>query len=116
MSQAGPSYCHFPVGRDLEYFEQLSAEKKYTRYVNGFPKQEWRKQEGVRNEALDCRVYSVAALHALFVSGLRLNQLCQQFDLLLKGEIVAAQTPRPAVAAPDAEQQYRRPIRFKVEV
>ena len=56
IRESGPGYCHFPIGRDLEYFEQLTAEKKFTRYHNGFPKQEWRKPANARNEALDCRV------------------------------------------------------------
>ena len=43
VKEPGPGYCHFPLGRDLEYFEQLTAEKKYVRYHNGFPKYEWRK-------------------------------------------------------------------------
>jgi len=32
VKDVGPSYCHFPLGRDLEYFEQLTAEKKFIRY------------------------------------------------------------------------------------
>ena len=59
IREPGPGYCHFPIGRDLEYFEQLTAEKKFTRYHNGFPKQEWRKPANARNEALDCRVLRV---------------------------------------------------------
>ena len=50
LRDVGPGYCHFPIGRDLEYFEQLTAERKFTRYHNGFPKQEWRKPANARNE------------------------------------------------------------------
>ena len=75
----GPGYCHFPLGRDLEHFEQLIAEKKFTRYHNGFPKQEWRKPANARNEALDARNYAYAALCALYASGLKLAAHCDRF-------------------------------------
>ena len=55
IGSRGRVIATFPIGRDLEYFEQLTAEKKFTRYHNGFPKQEWRKPANARNEALDCR-------------------------------------------------------------
>lgn len=57
-------YCHFPLERDLEYFEQLTAEKQITKYHKGFPRREWVKTRR-RNEALDCRVYAYAALKIL---------------------------------------------------
>lgn len=57
-----PGYCHFPAGRSVDYFKQLTAEKQITKFVKGFPVAEWHKKEGVRNEALDCRVYAFAAL------------------------------------------------------
>jgi phage terminase large subunit GpA-like protein len=61
INEPGPGYCHFPADRDLDYFRQLTAEKMMTKYVKGFPKREYRKIEGRRNEALDCRVYAYAA-------------------------------------------------------
>ena len=61
INEPGPGYCHFPEGRDIDYFRQLTAEKMVTKYVKGFPKREWHKQDGRRNEALDCRVYAFAA-------------------------------------------------------
>lgn len=62
IAAPGPGYCHFPKGRDPEYFRQLTAEKLVTRYHKGFAKKEWEKSSGQRNEALDCRVYAMAAL------------------------------------------------------
>jgi phage terminase large subunit GpA-like protein len=64
MQDEGPGYCHFPLERDLEYFEQLTAEKLITKFYKGFPRKEWVKARP-RNEALDCRVYSYAALKIL---------------------------------------------------
>lgn len=57
----GPGYCHFPDSRDPEWFHQLTAERLVTRYSKGFPIREWHKTRP-RNEALDARVYALAAL------------------------------------------------------
>jgi phage terminase large subunit GpA-like protein len=51
---------HFPHDRDDEWFAQLTAEKLVTKYQRGFPIREWVKTRP-RNEALDCRVYAMAA-------------------------------------------------------
>jgi phage terminase large subunit GpA-like protein len=50
IQEPGPGFCHFPLGRELEYFEQLTAEKKFTRYHNGFPKQEWKNTRSVASK------------------------------------------------------------------
>lgn len=71
--QAGPGYCHFPEGRDGEYFRQLTAERVVTRYVQGFPQRVYVKDPSTRNEALDCRVYAYCALVALNVNWGRLQ-------------------------------------------
>ena len=62
LDSPGPGYCHFPAGRSLKYFEQLTAEKPVTIYKNGFPHRTFILEKGRRNEALDCRVYAFAAL------------------------------------------------------
>lgn len=64
IGEAGPGYAHFPARDpyDEKYFKQLCSEKKITKYVQGVAKQVWVKvHESVRNEALDCRVYGIAA-------------------------------------------------------
>ena len=58
----GGGYCHFPEGKDIEYFRQLTSEKKITKYQKGVPKRQWVLPSGRRNEALDCRVYAYGAL------------------------------------------------------
>lgn len=74
VAPPGPGTMHFPLQRDVVYFEQLTAERCVTRYVKGHPKREWVKDASRRNEALDCRVYAYAALHALIAMGLSLNK------------------------------------------
>jgi phage terminase large subunit GpA-like protein len=58
-------YCHFPIDYPEKYFLQLTAEKRTPiKKPNGSTVYEW-KQIRPRNEALDCRVYAMAALYVL---------------------------------------------------
>ncbi len=61
VERPGPGFCHVPSDRGADWYNQLTAEKLMTRYVKGFPVREWH-QTRPRNEALDCRVYALAAL------------------------------------------------------
>ncbi|MEO5375478.1 MAG: phage terminase large subunit family protein [Alphaproteobacteria bacterium] len=55
-----PTYCHFPR-YEPEFFKQLTAEQLVRRTTRtGYPVTEWVKTRP-RNEALDCRVYAMAA-------------------------------------------------------
>ena len=66
VEETGPGYCHFPISYESNYFRQLCAEKKITKFVAGKSKQIWVKvSANARNEALDCRVYAVAAVRIL---------------------------------------------------
>lgn len=67
IDEPGAGYCHFPgeeFGYDEEYFAQLCAEKAITRYHAGNAVRVYEKTRA-RNEALDLKVYGVAALHIL---------------------------------------------------
>ena len=64
IEDPGPGYMHFPIKYDLEYFNQLTAEKVSIKYSRGYPHRVWTKMRA-RNEALDIRVYSMAALAIL---------------------------------------------------
>lgn len=63
----GPRYCHFPSGHGYDdgWFAQLTSERAVTRYHRGFPRRVYEKSSGARNEALDKRVYALAALDIL---------------------------------------------------
>lgn len=77
MLPGGARTIHFPTalradgseedfGFNSEYFKQLTAEKMRTRYSFGQPYFVFDKDNNaVRNEAIDVRVYSFAALHSL---------------------------------------------------
>ncbi len=64
--EPGPAYCHFPISYkfDEEYFKQLTAEERRTKFVKGFAVKEWHKIRK-RNEAFDLAVYNLAARELL---------------------------------------------------
>jgi phage terminase large subunit GpA-like protein len=74
IKEQGAGYCHFPQHYTDEYFKQLTAEKVVKKYHKGFHRREWIKVRP-RNEALDCRVYALAALNIL---GISVNMLAQK--------------------------------------
>ena len=74
--EPGPGYCHFPAHYDDEYFRQLTAEQIVTRFSKGFRKREWKKIRP-RNEALDYRVYVLAAYALLNAN---INQFANRID------------------------------------
>lgn len=90
VAEPGPGYIHFAGDLDEEWFAQLAAEKAVRRSVKGQLRIEWVKQRP-RNEALDCVVYALAALHIVAPRG------------------VPKAAPAPAPAAP--EQPLSAPIR-----
>jgi phage terminase large subunit GpA-like protein len=101
IKEPGAGFCHFPVGREDEYFSQLTAEKMVTRFRKGYKKREWVKTRP-RNEALDCRVYALAALG---IMNLNLNSLANRFA-------ASAEKARPEdkIEPVQASQPVRRPM------
>lgn len=76
IREAIDGYCHFPISDDYNetYFQQVTAEKRVRKYRRGVPYFEWDAGHR-RNEALDCRVYALAALRILVQHrGLRLGK------------------------------------------
>jgi len=61
IESPGAGYIHFPADVDDEFFAQLTAEQVLTKYRRGRPVREWHARRE-RNEALDCFVYSYAAM------------------------------------------------------
>lgn len=100
IGEAGPGHCHFPAGRDLEYFRMLTAERVVKSWRRGVLIREWRNDPGVHNEALDCRVYAYAALQGLVALGLRIaDEAARVADLPLfaaRPAALARAEPAPA--------------------
>ncbi len=67
IESEGPGYCHFPDDPstfDDEFFAQLTAEQQVPIVRDGLKVMVWRKRRD-RNEALDLRVYAMAALERI---------------------------------------------------
>lgn len=71
LTEPGPGFIHFPrdPSFDDEYFAQLTAEKLVTKMRGTRPIAVW-VQTRPRNEALDCKVYALAALR---LAGIKLD-------------------------------------------
>lgn len=93
----GPGYMHFPTTRDLGYFQQLTAERSVVKFKAGRKYRVWEPRPGLANEALDCRVYSYAALQGLLHMGLKLNA-----EALAIAKTIGPTVARPV--DPDADQ------------
>jgi len=67
-----PGSMHFPVGRPQEWFEQLTSEEgQYKKGLKVYVKIR------NRNEALDCRVYALAALRSI---GVGIDDIVNSFE------------------------------------
>lgn len=81
-------YCHFPKSHGPEYYAQLTSERWRVQYTAGKAKRIWEPiSVGRRNEALDCRCYSMAALDLIKPDWVLLEK-----NLAARSE-AAAQTP-----------------------
>jgi phage terminase large subunit GpA-like protein len=70
----GPATFHFHADLDDEWFAQLVAERRVVTVRRGRRVTAWICPDGERNEALDCVVYAMSALHALYARGLRFDR------------------------------------------
>lgn len=95
IKEQGPGYCHFPKRYDEEYFRQITAEKVITRYHRGFAKRVWEKKgRMIRNEALDCRVYALAAFALL---GTNINKLADRIERRMRRDQPEPEDQQPEV-------------------
>ena len=88
VDRPGPGYCHFPLDRERDWFEMLVSE----RIIVERGERKFSKPAGARNEALDCRAYATAALHALYMSGFKLADQAARMKSMVAGK------PDPAAA------------------
>lgn len=96
MDEPGPGYCHFPSARDDEYFKQLTAEKVVIKYHKGYAKRAWIKTR-TRNEALDVRVYAIAAFSILNVN---MDSLVRKFYANVERRISSDEDKKPVKPHP----------------
>lgn len=116
---AGPGAIHFSKDLPDEFFAQLTAERRQTRYRHGHKVEEWVKNKADRNEALDLQVYNLAAAYWLSLhkkrphdwEALRMKIAPPTADMFTGGTAPAPQPqPQAAEAAPKpATVLSRRP-------
>jgi phage terminase large subunit GpA-like protein len=80
-----PGYMHFPDRFPLEFFEQLTAEKKISTKKHGQIVQEWIPLRA-RNEAFDLKVYNLIALRIAYPDRSALNAAVDRIALNAKRE------------------------------
>lgn len=101
----GPGFIHLHAGLPPDFERQLTAERPVIRFTKGFPHHEWRLPNGARNEALDCAVYSMAALEGMKAEGFDLEAAAKAAaerrpvhqDLRPLPEPEGEETPGPAL-------------------
>lgn len=116
ITEFGNGYMHFR--RDIcdrAYFDSLTAEKLITKFTKGFPKREWVKIRP-RNEALDTRVYSYAALKILNPNFERIGERLKTNNiknklLQIKEELQAGKPQKEIMA--DNKEDYAVKLRKK---
>lgn len=85
VKKPGSGYCHFHSSLDEEHFLQLTAEELRVKWKKGRRVESWEKVRE-RNEALDCFVYALAALHIRGLRFLGHSAPAQQTDMDLPSE------------------------------
>lgn len=105
IDEPGPGYCHFRADRDDEYFRQLTAEKMVLKYHKGYAKRTWIKTR-TRNEALDVRVYAIAAFSILNVN---MDSLARKFYANVESRSNSVEEKKPEKPHPLAAP--KRPTR-----
>jgi phage terminase large subunit GpA-like protein len=103
LKMADPPMVHFSAELPADFYSQISAERLVTKYIKGFPRMEWVKARGDRNEALDCMVYGYAA--AVFAGLKRTNWALLRQRIEAKKPAEKPAEPAPAATPPAAPQR-----------
>lgn len=77
-----PGYCHFPFGREEDYFKQFTAERRVQKWKGARKILVWENPKKARNEAFDNRVYAYAALEGLKTLGWDLDKITREQRLI----------------------------------
>ena len=98
LTAHGPGYMHIPLTYTLEWCQQLMGERIVTRWTQGISQKGFEPKPGVRNEALDARVYAMAGVEIL-----RPNY--RKLALRLQSEAVS-----PENDPPEAPEKQESPV------
>jgi phage terminase large subunit GpA-like protein len=108
-------FLHFPITErlDLEFFEQLTNEKRVKVMRRGREVKEWKLASGKRCEAWDCLVYAYAAYQWRFpIIKTQIDKRLEQY----KGSKVAPILPNVAQQAPIEEVKEQGVEQIEEEV
>ena len=108
-----PGFCHFPE-YEPQHFKDLTSEKATIKLVRGYAKEVWVKSPGVRNEALDCRVYARAAAAVIGIDRFRekdWDKMARQLGKAPAKAETPPQTEQPAQAEVPVPTKPKRPVR-----
>lgn len=117
LLDVGPGYIHFPRrdAYDEEHFRQLAAEEKRNQYDKGVLKGYHYVKTRTRNEALDLKVYNLAAMMLLNPHFEKLAKRIESYVPQEELQPVAAVVDDPApIAAPPqpAASELQKPASF----
>ena len=103
IGEPGPGFVDFPSGLPDDFFEQLTAERRVTRYLRGQPRVEWVLEKGRRNEALDCAGMADAAAESFGLSRAPWDKL-EQLRNPLQRDLLAASGAQASSSTPAGEE------------
>jgi phage terminase large subunit GpA-like protein len=108
ITEHGPGHMHFPDDREEDYFKQLRSERPVTRYTRGQGVRKWEKlRPSIRNEALDLRVYAMAAL-AILRPNFKALQKKRAAGIVEAPQVVEEQEMQIETEEEQAPQEQRR--------
>jgi phage terminase large subunit GpA-like protein len=108
VNRPGWGYAHFPDHRDEEWFKQLTGERLITRYDRaGNPIREWHRTYHAV-EALDCRVYALAALYLSDIDLERVSERRAAKDRTIKPVRKPTEETEKWIKPPRQSQWLRR--------
>lgn len=116
LKEPGAGYCHYPTTYDEFYFRMLTAETYVIKYRRGHPYKVWSLKQGTRNEALDCRVYAMAARYSFNLDMTRRMEMLEKKAIdVIKSPIQEEDDLSPKIVPeslrPETLVKKRKPIR-----
>ncbi len=104
VKESGPKFCHFPnndtAGYDHSYFKGLLSERMVLKRKSGKDSWQWEKIPGhIRNEALDCRNYALAAFRVLDVDLDAVEKRLRERTNQPKNNLASQQVKKPRTSS-----------------
>lgn len=110
IKDSGNGFQHFnSTVHDTPYFKMLVSERRETLFKNGMYYDRWVKPTGMRNEALDCRIYALAAMVRLNPDWRSIKLNNERRSVQAQAEPVQNDTKAPFPAVKVHQAQKRSP-------